>query len=95
MVGHVAPEAQVGGALALVEEGDPIRLDAEARRLELEVRPEELERRRAAWNPPAPRYRTGVLAKYARLVSSASLGAVTDLEPPAPSQLPGNPKRST
>lgn len=95
VVGHVAPEAQVGGALALVEEGDPIRLDAEARRLELEVRPEELERRRAAWNPPAPRYRTGVLAKYARLVSSASLGAVTDLEPPAPSQLPGNPKRST
>jgi dihydroxy-acid dehydratase len=77
VVGHVAPEAQVGGALALIEEGDPIRLDAEARLLQLEVDDAELERRRAAWTPPEPRYRTGVLAKFAKLVSSASKGAVT------------------
>jgi dihydroxy-acid dehydratase len=77
VVGHVAPEAQVGGALALVQEGDSIRLDAEARLLELEVDDAELERRRAAWAPPEPRYRTGVLAKFAKLVSSASKGAVT------------------
>jgi dihydroxy-acid dehydratase len=77
VVGHVSPEAQVGGALALVEEGDTIRLDAEARLLELEVDEAELERRRAAWTPPAPRYRTGVMAKFAKLVSSASEGAVT------------------
>jgi dihydroxy-acid dehydratase len=77
VVGHVAPEAQVGGALALVQEGDSIRLDAEARLLELEVDDAELERRRAAWTPPEPRYRTGVLAKFAKLVSSASKGAVT------------------
>ncbi|MEN8182020.1 MAG: dihydroxy-acid dehydratase, partial [Myxococcota bacterium] len=78
VVGHVAPEAQVGGLLALVEEGDTITLDADARLLQLEVDDAELARRRAAWSPPEPRYRTGVLAKYAKLVSSASLGAVTD-----------------
>ena len=79
VVGHVAPEAAVGGTIALVQEGDPITIDAEARQLRLEVPDAEIERRRAAWKPPAPRYPAGVLAKYARLVSSASLGAVTDL----------------
>ncbi|MFQ3663966.1 MAG: dihydroxy-acid dehydratase [Chloroflexaceae bacterium] len=79
VVGHVAPEAAVGGTIALVEEGDSITIDADARLLQLNVSAEELARRRAAWTPPAPRYTRGVLAKYARLVSSASLGAVTDL----------------
>jgi dihydroxy-acid dehydratase len=79
VVGHVAPEAAVGGAIALVHEGDPITIDAGARRLSLDVPDAEIARRRAAWTPPAPRYTTGVLAKYARLVSSSSLGAVTDL----------------
>ena len=78
VVGHVAPEAAVGGTIALVEEGDAITIDAEARLLQLNVPEEELARRRAAWQPPAPRYTRGVLAKYARLVSSSSLGAVTD-----------------
>jgi len=78
VVGHVAPEAAVGGALALVEEGDPITIDAEGRVLQLDVSDTEVERRRARWKAPAPRYTTGVLAKYAKLVSSASLGAVTD-----------------
>ena len=78
VVGHVAPEAAVGGTLALVQEGDSISIDAEARLLQLNVPDEELQRRRASWQPPAPRYRRGVLAKYARLVSSSSLGAVTD-----------------
>jgi dihydroxy-acid dehydratase len=78
VVGHVAPEAAAGGAIALVEEGDSVTIDAEARLLRLEVSDEELARRRALWRPPAPRYTRGVLAKYARLVSSSSLGAVTD-----------------
>ncbi|HKP84722.1 MAG TPA: dihydroxy-acid dehydratase [Blastocatellia bacterium] len=78
VVGHVAPEAFAGGAIALVEEGDSITIDAEARLLELNVSDEEMARRRANWNPPAPRYTRGVLAKYARLVSSSSTGAVTD-----------------
>ena len=81
VVGHVAPEAAVGGTIALVRDGDPITIDAERRRLELDLPEAELGRRRAAWTPPAPRYTTGVLAKYAKLVSSASLGAVTDLTP--------------
>jgi dihydroxy-acid dehydratase len=78
VVGHVAPEAQVGGLLALVQEGDPVTIDAEKRVVQLGVNDRELERRRAAWRAPVPRYTTGVLAKYAKLVSSASLGAVTD-----------------
>jgi dihydroxy-acid dehydratase len=78
VVGHVSPEAAVGGAIALVREGDLVTIDAEARRLSVDVEEAELARRRAAWSPPPPRYRKGVLAKYARLVSSASLGAVTD-----------------
>lgn len=80
VVGHVAPEAAVGGAIALVEEGDTITIDAHARLLQLNVSDEELARRRANWQPPAPRYTKGVLAKYAKLVSSSSVGAVTDLD---------------
>lgn len=79
VVGHVAPEAAVGGPLALVREGDSITIDAERRVLEIGVAADELARRKAAWKAPAPRYTRGVLAKYARQVSSASLGAVTDL----------------
>lgn len=79
VVGHVAPEAYVGGTIALVQEGDLITIDAPARLLQLNVSDEELERRRAQWTPPKPRYTKGVLAKYATLVSSSSLGAVTDL----------------
>jgi len=79
VVGHVAPEAAVGGTIALVRDGDAITIDAERRALALEVPEAELTRRRAAWTPPRPKYTSGVLAKYAKLVSSASLGAVTDL----------------
>jgi dihydroxy-acid dehydratase len=78
VVGHVAPEAAVGGPIALVEEGDTITVDAERRLLQLEVSEDELARRRAAWRAPPPRYTRGVLAKYAAQVSSASRGAVTD-----------------
>jgi dihydroxy-acid dehydratase len=78
VVGHVAPEADVGGTLALVQEGEPITIDADQRLLRLEVDDAEIARRRAAWQPPAPRYTTGVLANYAKLVSSSSVGAVTD-----------------
>ena len=80
VVGHVAPEAAAGGTIALVQEGDSITIDAEQRLLQLNVPEEELERRRAAWKKPAPRYSKGVIAKYAKLVSSSSLGAVTDLD---------------
>jgi dihydroxy-acid dehydratase len=79
VVGHVAPEAAVGGTIALVQEGDMITIDAHNRLLQLDVPDEELERRRAGWQPPQPRYTKGVLAKYAKLVSSSSVGAVTDL----------------
>lgn len=78
VVGHVAPEAFVGGTIALVHEGDSITIDAEERLLQLNVSEGELVRRRAAWRPPPPRYTRGVLAKYARLVSTASRGAITD-----------------
>ena len=80
VVGHVAPEAFVGGNIALIEEGDSITIDAGERLLQLNVSDEELARRRAAWQPPQPRYTSGVLAKYAKLVSTSSLGAVTDLD---------------
>lgn len=79
VVGHVAPEAQVGGTIALVKEGDSITIDAQNRLLQLNVSDAELEQRRAVWQPPKPRYTKGVLAKYAKLVSSSSVGAVTDL----------------
>ena len=78
VVGHVAPEAAVGGSIALVREGDKITIDAPARRLDLDVAPHELAARRALWKPPDQRYRSGVLAKYVKLVSSSSTGAVTD-----------------
>ena len=78
VVGHVAPEAAVGGNLALVHEGDLITIDAERRLLQLNVSDDELARRHESWRPPERRYKSGVLAKYAALVSSASLGAVTD-----------------
>jgi dihydroxy-acid dehydratase len=78
VVGHVAPEAATGGPLALVCEGDPITIDARRRELTLNVADQELAARRSAWKAPAPRYTAGVLAKYARLVSSSSIGAVTD-----------------
>jgi dihydroxy-acid dehydratase len=78
VVGHVAPEAFVGGPIGLVHEGDLITIDAEHNLLQLEVSEEELSRRRSEWVQPEPRYRRGVLAKYAQQVSSASQGAVTD-----------------
>ena len=76
MVGHVAPEAQVGGPIAIVHDGDEITVDAQSKRLELHVPESEVTKRLAAWTPPPPRYERGALAKYARLVSSASEGAV-------------------
>ena len=78
VVGHVTPEAFDGGPLALLEDGDRITIDAEANTLTVDLSDEELARRRANWQQPAPRYTRGVLAKYARLVGSASEGAVTD-----------------
>jgi dihydroxy-acid dehydratase len=78
VVGHVAPEAFVGGTIALVREGDSITIDATRLLIQLNVADNEIAKRRAAWKQPAPRYTRGVLAKYAKLVSSASKGAVTD-----------------
>ncbi|MDO8433749.1 MAG: dihydroxy-acid dehydratase [Candidatus Binatus sp.] len=78
VVGHVAPEAQVGGLIALVHEGDSITIDAKRQLLQLNVPEDEIARRRALWKAPKPRYTRGVLAKYAAQVSSGSLGAVTD-----------------
>jgi len=76
MIGHVAPEAAVGGPIALLRDGDMITIDVEGRRLDVEVPAEELEARRAQWAPPAPRFTHGVFARYAALVTSASEGAV-------------------
>jgi dihydroxy-acid dehydratase len=76
-IGHVAPEAFVGGLIAFVQEGDLIEVDVPARKLQVEIAPDELARRKAGWQPPAPRYARGVMAKYANTVSSASIGAVT------------------
>ncbi len=78
VVGHVAPEAFVGGTIALVQEGDSITIDAHKLQIQLNVDDAELARRRAAWKAPAPRYTRGLLAKYAKLVSTASKGAITD-----------------
>jgi dihydroxy-acid dehydratase len=80
VVGHVAPEAATGGLIGLVSEGDSVTVDAEARLLSLNVPEAEIQKRRAAWTAPLPRFTRGVLAKYARAVSSASRGAVTDGE---------------
>jgi dihydroxy-acid dehydratase len=77
MIGHVAPEAALGGPIALVREGDTVAIDVDRHAVDLDVPADELARRRLEWTAPAPRYRTGVLAKYAALVSSASRGAVT------------------
>lgn len=79
MIGHVAPEAMVGGTLALVHEGDEIEVDVAERRISLLVDDAELERRRAAWGAPQPNYGSGVLAKYARLVRQADDGAITNI----------------
>jgi dihydroxy-acid dehydratase len=78
MIGHVAPEAALGGPIALVEEGDTITIDVDRRAVDLDVDDATLEKRRAAWRAPARRYTTGVMAKYAALVSSASEGATTN-----------------
>ena len=78
VVGHVAPEAALGGPLALVQEGDSITIDAARHELRINVGDRDLAARKAGWKAPAPRYTSGVLAKYARLVSSSSQGAVTD-----------------
>jgi dihydroxy-acid dehydratase len=74
-IGHVAPEAALGGPIALVRDGDTIEIDVEAGRLHFDVSPEEVERRRREFKAPEPRYTHGVLAKYARLVNSAAKGA--------------------
>jgi dihydroxy-acid dehydratase len=78
MAGHVAPEAAHGGPIALVRDGDTIVFDIAARRLDVVISEEEMSARLRQWSPPAPRYATGVMAKYAKLVSSASQGAVTN-----------------
>jgi dihydroxy-acid dehydratase len=77
IVGHIAPEAAQGGPIGLVQDGDVIVLDTDKRELSMQVSDEELKKRRAQWKAPQPRYTSGVMAKYARLVSSASMGAVT------------------
>jgi dihydroxy-acid dehydratase len=80
VVGHVAPEAYVGGTIALVKEGDSITIDAKKLLLQLNVPAKELAARRKKWKAPKPRYTKGLLAKYFRLVSTASKGAITDSE---------------
>jgi dihydroxy-acid dehydratase len=79
VVGHVAPEAYVGGTIALINEGDSVTIDAHKLLIQLNVSDEEIAKRRAAWKQPKPRYTRGLLAKYAKLASTASKGAVTDL----------------
>ncbi|MBW7456114.1 dihydroxy-acid dehydratase, partial [Paenibacillus sepulcri] len=79
VVGHVAPEAQTGGPIALLQEGDTVTIDSETQDISFQVTPEELKKRIREWTPLPLKFTTGVLAKYARLVSSASKGAVTDL----------------
>jgi dihydroxy-acid dehydratase len=78
VIGHVAPEAYVGGTIALVHEGDSVTIDAKRLLIQLNVDAAEIEKRRAAWTAPAPRYTRGVLGKYFKLVGTASKGAVTD-----------------
>ena len=80
VVGHIAPEAAVGGNIALIKEGDLITVDATNQLIEVELSDEELEERRINWIKPIPKYKKGVLSKYSRIVSTSSLGAVTDLE---------------
>jgi dihydroxy-acid dehydratase len=78
VVGHITPEAALGGPLAVVKNGDPIKIDAEKRALVLDLPKGEIERRLAKWKAPAARYTRGVLSKYAKTVATASKGAVTD-----------------
>ena len=80
VVGHVTPEAYLGGTIGLVKNGDPIVIDAEKRKVTLAISAQELNARRKAWKKPAPRYTRGVLAKYAHTVTTASFGAVTDAD---------------
>lgn len=80
VVGHITPEAQEGGLLAIVKDGDPITIDAEQKTVNLNLSEDEIDARLSQWTPPKPRYQKGVLAKYAKLVNSASLGAVTDAD---------------
>jgi dihydroxy-acid dehydratase len=76
MVGHVAPEAAVGGTIAVVEDGDIITIDVDNGKLDVELSDKEIKERLENWKPPEPKYKTGLLAQYARLVSSSSKGAV-------------------
>src|SRR6185503_6056398 len=78
VVGHITPEAYTGGPLGIVRDGDSITIDAEKRKLELNIPASEIKARFKKWKAPRPRYTRGVLAKYAKLVSSAHLGAMTD-----------------
>ncbi|MBV9708474.1 MAG: dihydroxy-acid dehydratase, partial [Chloroflexi bacterium] len=78
VVGHIAPEAQVGGPIAIIQDGDMITIDAERNLLSIDLSDEQIKRRLAQWQPPAPRYNRGVMAKYVKLVTSASDGAITD-----------------
>ncbi|MDH3257154.1 MAG: dihydroxy-acid dehydratase, partial [Nitrospinota bacterium] len=78
VVGHVAPEAQVGGAIGLVQEGDTITIDIDKNLIQLNISDTELDKRKQQWQAPAIKYQSGALAKYAKLVSTASRGAVTD-----------------
>ena len=78
VIGHITPEAFLGGPIALIKDGDNIIIDAQEQTITVELDPKELVKRRAAWIRPDPYTERGVLAKYAKLVSSASLGAVTD-----------------
>jgi dihydroxy-acid dehydratase len=80
VVGHVAPEAYVGCTIALINEGDSVTIDAHKLLIQLNVADEEIAKRRAAWKQPKPRHTLGLLAKYASTASSASKGAVTDLD---------------
>jgi len=77
MVGHVAPEAALGGPIAAIHEGDRITIDTKSRKLEVEISDGEISRRLSVWKPPAPRYAAGVFAKYAALVTSSAEGAIT------------------
>lgn len=79
IVGHITPEAAVGGPIAVVQDGDVITIDAENNRLHMDVSDEEIKERLAKWKQPPPKVTRGVLAKYARLVGDASTGAMTDI----------------
>jgi dihydroxy-acid dehydratase len=81
MVGHIAPEAARGGPIAALQDGDPVIVDVKAHQLNVDLPADEIARRLARWTAPAPRYTTGVFAKYAALVSSASEGAITRPRP--------------